>query len=545
MDDVNKTIIWRESTMDDVNKMIRLAVENAEVTKRIIRIKGGDRHEAWRETQRALIEAKCPVFVRGNCLVEPHWRWEKADGDRKVLALSLMPYDVLRLSDVVARDAGASFLKFDNRRRKDDKWFPIDPPGDVIETLLGRGFWDFATIVGVISTPTMRPDGSLLTAPGYDPATRLWYKSATDVELPPVPEEPSRDDAEKALKLLTDLLAGFPFVGDVDKAVAVAAILTVVLRGAFATAPLILFNKPEPGTGATYLKNVIASIGTGQPAIPLLTTGDNKELTNELSAAAIEAKPILDLNNLKFDLDNAMLSQMVTEGIIEIRPFHHNDKTIKCDCRAMTVLANGNNVRVVGELVRRTITGRLDARTERPELRRFGFDPVEWVSQDRGRYLAAVFTIARAYIAAGSPPQKDATAVAGFEGWSGKVQQPLVWLGCADPRKSQDSARDMDPDRASLRQRIGALVGAFGANEFTAADIAQVATEGNDRIPPQPNLREAYNNRDGKISAKSVGWQMKRDIDRVVDNRKVERVGSNVNGGIYKVANMVAEELLL
>ena len=60
----------------------------------------------------------------------------------------------------------------------------------------------------------MRPDLSLLTEPGYDAATQLWLKPSDNVQLPPTPKHPTRDEAMKALRLLNDLLAGFPFEGE-------------------------------------------------------------------------------------------------------------------------------------------------------------------------------------------------------------------------------------------------------------------------------------------------------------------------------------------
>jgi hypothetical protein len=107
-------------------------------------------------------------------------------------------------------------------------------------------------------------------------------------------------------------------------------------------------------------------------------------MEKRLTAAAVEAKPIVNLNNLTFDLESEMLCQMVTDGIVEIRPFGKNQETIPCDCYAITVFANGNNIRIAGDPVRRTLTCAMDAKCERPEMRTFAFDPVERVKADRG-----------------------------------------------------------------------------------------------------------------------------------------------------------------
>ena len=57
----------------------------------------------------------------------------------------------------------------------------------------------------------MRPDGSLLTEQGFDEATRLLLVEPP--AMPAIKDEPTKDDALAALKLIEGLLTGFPFVG--------------------------------------------------------------------------------------------------------------------------------------------------------------------------------------------------------------------------------------------------------------------------------------------------------------------------------------------
>jgi len=490
--------------------------DQGNLIKITIRVRPGFRHEIWRAVARALRQANCPVFVRGGALVEPLWRWEKSEGDnRGALVAKFVRYDLWRLSDMVARHA----VIFQRRDKKEKKWLPMDPPKDAIQTLLHRGDWDNPTVRGIVNAPTMRPDGSLLFVPGYDPATELWYKPAGDLELPPIPERPTKADAKAALKLLTDLLAGFPFEEDIDKSVALAAILTVVLRGAFEIAPLFFFLAPEAGTGKTFLIFLIATIATGRRAVPLPGTDDPKEMEKRLQAAAIEGKPILFLNNLVDDLESGLLSQMVTDGTIDVRPYGKNDVLIPCDCRGMTAFANGNNIRVVGDLVRRTLTSHLNANMEEPETRTFDFDPIDKVKANRGAYLAAVFTIVRAYMAAGCPKQ-DAEAFAGFDPWSRMVRLPLMWLGLKDPVSSTKEARLLDPQRGDLRERIGAYVKHMGVRQpFTAAALTKKAMETTSGargiVPAYPELFEALS-RDGRsVTVKSVTRKLTADLKRI------------------------------
>src|SRR5262249_48971125 len=163
----------------------------------------------------------------GGFLVEPVWRWEKtAEQNRDTLITSFARLSEARLSYIVAKHA-AMYQRFDV---KDKKWTPANPPTDVMEQLLGLRHWDFPTVRGIVNSPTMRPDGSILTKPGYDHATQLWYQQSADFELPSIPDRPTKNEAKEALKLLEDLISGFPFKKDISKAVALAAMMTPVLR---------------------------------------------------------------------------------------------------------------------------------------------------------------------------------------------------------------------------------------------------------------------------------------------------------------------------
>jgi putative DNA primase/helicase len=232
---------------------------------------------------------------------------------------------------------------------------------------------------------------------------------------------------------------------------------------------------------------------------------------------------------LTFDLKSPLLAQMVTEGIVDIRPFGKNTETVLCDCRATTAFANGNNIMVVGELVRRTVTSRMDANIEQPELRKFKSDPIEKVLRNRGKYLAAIFTIVRAHMAAKAPPGA-AIAVAGFERWSKIVQQPLMWLGQEDPMKSQEEARAQDPERGALKERIEALKNHFGTANFTAAkinELAKMSGSGN------PDLFAAYSRGANVMGTKSIGRLLIKDLGRVVNGWKIAVTRDRRLGNVY------------
>src|SRR4029450_4420535 len=93
-------------------------------------------------------------------------------------------------------------------------------------------------------------------------ATRLLL-----VDPPPmvaIPENPTRDDALRAVALLEGLLTEFPLVDDVARAVALSAFITPVVRGAFPVAPMHVATAPVPSSGKSYLFDTVSAIATSQ-----------------------------------------------------------------------------------------------------------------------------------------------------------------------------------------------------------------------------------------------------------------------------------------
>jgi putative DNA primase/helicase len=332
---------------------------------------------------------------------------------------------------------------------------------------------------------------------------------------------------------LNGLLKDFPFEDEdkktktsVARSVALAGMMTTVLRGALpAAAPIFLVTATEPRTGKTYLVLLTAMLATGH--IPPSTAGASEdrpdEIEKRIETAALSGRSIMHLNNLPngMVLDSARLSELCTEGFVTIRKLGRHEEGI-CDCRATTVFLNGNNVRVAGDLVLRTLECRLDAKSEEPETRTFDSDPMAAVRKDRGKYLAAIFTIVRAFLAAGAPKPKAMHSVAGFETWSRLVQQPLMWLGMADPCGNITSMREMDIQTDELQKLHKVLRDIFKpGDKFTTAMCGRKAEEmrmtayGKTEFQ-WPELRELMTVH-GRINERSFGRLLGRHRERITD----------------------------
>ena len=101
----------------------------------------------------------------------------------------------------------ASWWKLDKRTKKYEQALP---PAWVVETLQGRTSHLFPVLEGIVCSPTMRPDGSVLDTPGYDPDTGL-YLDFNGTTFPPLLPHPTFDDARSALGRLQEVFIDFPF----------------------------------------------------------------------------------------------------------------------------------------------------------------------------------------------------------------------------------------------------------------------------------------------------------------------------------------------
>jgi putative DNA primase/helicase len=231
----------------------QLALSDADDPLRpVIRVAAGKLDLLATEGEAALRNSRLPVYQRGDGLVRPVSREVPASRGRVTVAAGLSELNNHSLLDLLSQCAT---WKVFNQRKK--ALVSCDPPGLVAAIILSRkGQWKLPPIAGVITTPTLRSDGSILLEPGYDPATRLFHVADPSLDLGTMPIAPTRAEAETALAALKGLLTGFPFVTEVDRAVALSGLITPIVRGALTVAPLHAFRASTAGSGKSYLVDV-------------------------------------------------------------------------------------------------------------------------------------------------------------------------------------------------------------------------------------------------------------------------------------------------
>jgi hypothetical protein len=470
------------------------------------------------ETEEALLASGLPVFSRAGMLVEPVAENMSAADGRKTMVARLRPLSPESFLGPAAESA--AFEKYDRKR---NQWVDTDPPLRHARVILAsERRWRFPHVTGVITTPTLRPDGTLLADPGHDPETELYLLPG--FQIPAIPEQPTKDQALAALKLLIDLLSEFSFkriVGKqqkrLNRSVALSGLLTALVRGSLPTAPMHLIRAHMAGTGKSHLVDAIAVVAVGR-ICPVITALKSVEETEKrLGSVILSGVPMISLDNCTHDIGGEFLCQIAERPVVKIRILGRSETP---DCEIHTaVYATGNNVTFKGDMVRRGLVCELEALDERPELRKFKRNAVRQAAGNRATYVAAALTVMRAYLAAESP--EVCGPFGSYPEWSMMVRSPLIWLGEPDPVASVDLSQAEDPELADLREWVILwLDEGFKLNEpYTSASFvaaASVAPPGFNQNPLKEFLLRVAGEKGGGISTKRLGEWVQRNCGRVV-----------------------------
>ena len=498
-----------------------------------IRVLQGLRHIAADQGMSAMLEAGVPFYQRDRQMVRAAVSKAKTSGGEIVEVPSLLPVTLPMLSRALGQSAEWE------RVSKTGEPSRIDPPKEVVEQIASlSGHWPFPPVSGVIGTPTMRPDGSLLTEPGYDAATGLVLVAPP--RMPAIPQEPTREQALVAVQRLSTLLTEFPFASAISRSAALSMLLTPVLRGALGAAvPMHVVAAPQAGSGKSYLQDVSSVLATGERCAVITVAPDPNETEKRLIGAAIASFPIIALDNCNGTLSGDFLAQVTERPLLQVRPL--GSSGVVRIANVFTVFANGNNIAVAADLVRRTILCTLDANMESPETREFTNDPIAAVLANRGGFLADCLTMARAYHCAGYPNRLPRTP--SFERWSDLVRSCLVWLDLADPAGNSGVVQADDPARSA---RVAIFAGWKQALEigkgYSTAEIIAAAEEFSSGFL-YPDFRNALmevakSRAADKIDAMRLGWWLRSTAKIVVGNTKLVVDRSNESHQLWSLTNV-------
>lgn len=422
---------------------------------------------------------------------------------------------------------------------------PCSPPKEVAQDILSMGSWPWPGLANIIEAPTLRADGSVLQAPGYDQQSRLYL--VPSVEVPAISDVPTGEELADALQLIQEPFADFPFADNASKAHAFALLFTALLRHAIPGAvPLVLINAPQARTGKSLLANVVSLIATGREAPMEGAPSSEDEFDKRILTLLLSGRTFVCFDNLERDLKSHHLAMAITAQ-------HYGGRILGQSEEAqvavrVTWCGTGNGITLAGDLPWRVLWVRLDAKTYRPAERSgFRHDRLpEWIRENRGRLLWAALTLARGWYAYGCPRPEGIVRWGGFDQWQhiiGGILQTACILGfCSDLR---DTWEEADSDGSAWTVFLEAWLRNVGSGYYTVAEVIKAAHECEqsgmpefiEQFPPEcidlktgrPNSRKL-----GKALSKRNGQRLDEHGLRVEKSRFGDDHGKTARWGVLR-----------
>lgn len=496
--------------------------------------------EALDEIEAELLAIEAPIWQMQGRLVRPIRFDGGADGDGSIESDGIRrragALVIHQLNDHLLREQFARSVAFAVWNGSKSKWKPAAPPLELAKHYSARGTWGLRVLRGIVEAPTMRPDGTILSEPGYDPATGI-YLDTGGVNFPTIPDQPDRKAALAALKMLKDVIKDFPFIPDEDdpldelsayRSVALSAILTGVCRKALRTAPGHGFDATSMATGKTLLCDTVSMIATGRPASTISQGKSEEEFNKRLFSILLQGDPVITIDNIEREVSSDEFCTVLTSEEWQCRILGiSGNRTVATN---VLFLLNGNGLTFKGDISTRVLMCRMDARVENPGARRFDRDLREWVPQHRPELVAAALTVLRAFVIAERPGLDKLEPFGRFEDWSNLVRGALVWLGEPDPCETRRDIEAHDPERELLSSLHRAWKIAIGTERWvTAKELIEAANDDSDFGAKKTAKGEAAEQLSDALVAitpiytnpKSLGTYLSRFTGRIIDGAAI------------------------
>lgn len=379
---------------------------------------------------------------------------------------------------------------------KDRSQRPVPPPPWLSRAVERQLEQDAPQVESITEIPIVHPDGTIHSTPGYDPVSRLIYEPG-GLTLD-IPNRPDQADARLAAGVIKGLWRTYPFASEASRANHMALLLTGLLRHLFRAVPMCLSDGNAWGVGKTSLGLQVGILQTGR--YPSVTTKPEtaeefrKKVTTEVEAGT----PLIILDNVTGFLADSALAAVLTTSTWGDRRLGTNQK-IDLPCKA-TWIATGRNLAPRGDIVRRVFWIYLETDDPTHHKKAFDRDMNGYVLEHRPELLTHLFTMIRAWYAAGQPNGK--ANMGSFEEWARVVGGILAYAGIPG---FLGNATELEDEAESDAQEAECFARAIMAHfqdpndptqsrPFTAAELSRDIRDTQDergRHYVYPALREA------------------------------------------------------
>lgn len=349
---------------------------------------------------------------------------------------------------------------------------PCAPMISHLRAVASSSYWPgVKPLNGVIGTPTLRPDGSLIQDCGYDEATGLYLSPV--VQLSRVPDVITDEQVRESREFVFGKVFGeFCWATPGDFANYMSLLLSPMLRPYVkTTTPFGLITATTAGSGKTNLSDAIGMIyGQSSQTWPHRPEELQKLITSIL---VCNAKPVVVFDNL---VEGTPVRSEVLAGLITKHDWDARilGKSITQEARNDRLwLATGNGLTVGGDMASRTVLVRLDPRMEKPQLRTFEMGQFsDWITEpgNRADLLYHLLVLVQAWMKGGAPMEAS-HLMRGFTRWAQAMGGLLAFHGLTGFLSNVDDLEGRDTDQEEWATFLRKWYEVYGTNAKTAKDI--------------------------------------------------------------------------
>ncbi len=382
------------------------------------------------------------------------------------------------LAEVVTRNKAHLRGKLDRAanyyRQNEESDSIVFCPTEVVEDILALSseVWGLPPVEIIVEVPTLRPDGTILDAPGYDASSKTLYLPPAGFHMDPIPDDINADDLDAAFALLDEAIGEFPYADEASKTNALGLLLTAIARPAIpGCVPLALIDAPQAGTGKSLLADVMSTVWTGREAPMQPFPRNEEDIQKSITATLLQGRTLVCFDNVEGRLSSPALALVLTARVYESRILGVSNTVVAPNLAVW--LATGNNITPGGDLPRRCYHIRLDAKSSRPyQDRKFSKpDILAWTREHRPALIRALLMISVHWFRRGCPCTVD-NPLGKFEGWHRTIGSILHTAGRPEFLGNLSASLDVDDVTLQWEGLLAELHDAYDGNSFAAEDIA-------------------------------------------------------------------------
>ncbi len=374
----------------------------------------------------------------------------------------------------------------------------------VAEDILHNPNLPLQRIHGLVTTPTFRHDFSVITNPGFDLASGLYYSPDPSLETFTFETNASKMKAEASLALLFELLTDFPFKNESERYSYLAILLTLFLRSAISgVVPCLAIDGNGQSVGKGLLSTMLSLIAYGEDIATNSAPKSREEWASKLDSILLRGAPFSVIDNIVGSFASDDFASVLTSAKRTVR-IKGLSKVVDVPVNTVWVL-NGNDLTLDSDLSQRMIICHLQH--EDPSSRKqekfhiqakYGCSIEVLLRKERAKYMQACLDLICGWVNHGAP-RRTKLVLAKYGEWESVIGGIMDWIA-PEARFLEGHQQDtlaLDSEKEETIVFLKQLMNAFPTCAIKAISVSQIV----DKVyppkvyPPEPSF-EKLNLRD-------------------------------------------------